>query len=256
MEPKGRSVQVAEQLAGLHISKTSTSAAVGGDSMAPTKSAAHPTERENTDLLSELTGSGSDEMPPQPLKATTLVFRDKETGNLDSCEVKEAISRKDDRVVYHSSWREQNAILKWWDKEEFFSDWRFDCECGTRAILPGNTYIPAIYAAGEVVQGPLKPGYLIIMEPRPGQPFSPPLWSQMTRIQRRNFRLNLRVAFASFREKNLVQQDTPNNVLWDRETEAICVIDWEDCSVRDEPPDAETYEIGALMKFCDDKDDW
>ncbi|KAK6341272.1 hypothetical protein TWF696_008355 [Orbilia brochopaga] len=264
-DPKGKSVPSmppTEKLTELHLSGGSASATTGegsatqGSLVSATSQSIYRSE--NVDPLGEIgagdplgSGTGTDELPPRHSSASTLIFRDEKTGSLDSCEVLDAVTYKTDRTVYRSVWQGRHCLLKWWDGDEQFAQWRFNNECTVRALLPNNRYIPTIYAAGQVVRGPLKPGFVIIMEKRKGENFSPWRWSRMDTRQRKVFKSALRDAFESFREKDLIHGDAQPNILWDEETETVCVIDWEEHEILpNHPLPPERDEILSIMAGC------
>ncbi|KAJ6263217.1 hypothetical protein Dda_1778 [Drechslerella dactyloides] len=239
-----------EQLTRLQLSGDSTFTGVGGrHKAAPVKENVKPKSLDDIQIPPSLSEPSS-LLDPPALKPTAVEFRMKDTGSIDTCQLLDEITVDKERAVYHCSWGRKNAVLKWWDQDEEFAEWRFKNECTARSCFPNSRYIPAIYAAGEVVRGPLNPGFIILMEFREGEIFSPWHWSRMDGQERGLFVNSLRDAFRRFRERNLTHHDAQANVLWDTETSRLCVIDWEECTTMEDYKSPESYEIHSIMTGC------
>ncbi|KAF3921598.1 hypothetical protein AA313_de0206165 [Arthrobotrys entomopaga] len=175
----------------------------------------------------------------QDFTSKTLTFRNDAKGDIQKCEILKNLHNHAERAVYKCLWRGENVVLKWWDENDEFCQWRRE--------LDGNPYIPSIYAYGKVVQGPLKPGFVIIVEWKDGEIFCPRLWHFMEEAERTIFKRILHDAFHSFREKNVVHEDPQFNILWDKTSQRLTVIDWEDMIVRTDVPPPEYFEILLVL---------
>ncbi|KAJ6262291.1 hypothetical protein Dda_3098 [Drechslerella dactyloides] len=177
----------------------------------------------------------------QDFTADTLTFRNEATGIVQKCEVLDTLGYHDKRAVYKCLWRGKFLVLKWWDETDRSCRW--------------SPYIPSIYARGQVIQGALKAGLIIIMEFRSGEIFTPRIWHFMEEAERLLFKRTLHDAFHSFREEHVVHPDAQFNVLWDLASRRLTVIDWEEMRIDsdNETVRPENFEIFLVLTSCEER---